>query len=81
MTVNIPTELAAAAGKTEREVLIDMACRLYDGGKMDMWPAARSVGLTRDEFQQELHNRGLPIFRYTEEHLRQDLDALRKMAG
>lgn len=81
MPLTIPDEVLAQAGLTERDACIEFACRLFDAGKLPLWPAARLAGLSRAEFEAELRTRGLPVYRITEAHYRQDLEALRKLGG
>lgn len=76
MPVTIPDEYLRQAKMSESEALIEIACRLYDAGKLHLWPAAQLAGLSRGAFEAELLTRKLPVYRYTEEHLRQDLEAL-----
>jgi len=66
---------------TEKEALVEIACRLYDAGTLHMWPAAQLAGLTRDEFCSELLKRNLPVFRITEEDFQQDMLALDRLFG
>jgi predicted HTH domain antitoxin len=73
MPVVIPDEVVQQTGLGERELLIEIACRLFDLEKLDLWSAAKLAGLTRTEMEGELMKRNLPIYRYTEEHFQQDL--------
>jgi predicted HTH domain antitoxin len=77
MPVVIPDEFLQQVGMTERELLIEIACRLFDAEKIYLPDAGRLAGLTRTEMEEELIKRNLPIVRYTEEMLRQDLEAIR----
>ena len=65
----------------EQEARIEIACRLFEAEKLPLWPAAQFAGLSRAEFEAELRQRGLPVYRITEEHYQQDLEALRKLEG
>lgn len=76
MPVIIPDEVLREAGLSEREALIEIACRLYDAGKLNLWPAAKLAGLSRVEFESELIQRKIPIYRPTLEDLAQDLATL-----
>jgi predicted HTH domain antitoxin len=78
MPLTIPDEALRAAGLTEQEALIEFACRLFDAQRLNVHQAARLVGLDRYRFEAELARRGIPIYRYTEEHLRQDLEAIKR---
>ena len=79
MTLTIPTTTLEASGMTERELQIEIACRLYDAGKLPLWPAGQLAGLGRTEFEGALLQRGLPLYRYTAEHLRQDVEAITQL--
>ena len=72
MALTISDDALRAAGLTEREALIEFACRLFDVGRLSLSPAARVAGLTRLEFENELVSRKIPIFRPTVEEFRQD---------
>ncbi len=76
MPVVIPDDVLRKANLTEREALIEIACRLYDVGKLHLWAAAQLAGLSRVEFEEALISRGLPVYRYTEEDFQEDLAAI-----
>jgi predicted HTH domain antitoxin len=63
---------------TEREALIEIACRLFDAGKLHLWPAAQLAGLSRVEFEQQLVDRKIAIYRPTLEDLADGLAALER---
>jgi predicted HTH domain antitoxin len=75
----IPDETLRVAGMDEREAKVEIACRLFDAGKLTIGHAARLAELSVAEFEQQLALRGLPRYRYTEEMLEQDVDALKKL--
>ena len=79
MPLTIPDDLLAEAGLSERDARIEIACRLYDAGKLTMPAAARWGNLTRTEFEEELLRRKLPICRPTSENLKQDLETLKRL--
>jgi predicted HTH domain antitoxin len=76
MPVVIPDEVLKEAGLSEREALIEIACRLFDLEKLDLWPAAKLAGLSRVEMEDELMKRRIPIYRPTVEDLMEDLKAI-----
>ena len=76
MPVVIPDELLAETGMTERELLVELACRLFDLEKLDLWPAAKLAGLSRVEMEAELRKRNIPIYRVDEEYWAQELASL-----
>lgn len=79
MPVVIPDEALRQAGLDEREAVIESACRLFDAGKLALWPAARLAGLSRVEFEGELRARHIAIYRPTPQDLADDLDALDRL--
>jgi predicted HTH domain antitoxin len=79
MPVIIPDETLRAAGLTEREAVVEIACRLFDAGKLALWPAAQLAGLGRPEFEAELGRRGITVYRPTETDLADDLAALDRL--
>jgi len=78
MPVVIPDEILQQAGLTEREALIEIACRLFDASVMPLPTAGKLAGLTRVEMQTELIKRKIPIYRPTVEELMEDLENLRR---
>ena len=73
MPVVIPDDVLRSAGLTEREALIEVACRLFQAGRLSLPKAGKFAGLSRVQMEQELHRRGIPAYVYTEEMLDQDL--------
>ena len=63
MTISIPDDILARAGLTERDALIEFACRLYDAERLEKPDATRLCHLERVEFEAELHKRGLTVHR------------------
>ena len=79
MPLVIPDEMLKAAGMNEREAKIEIACRWFDAGKLAIGHAARLAGLSELEFEKQLEARGLPRYRYTDEMVERDVDALKKL--
>lgn len=79
MPVVIPDETLEAAGLTEREAAIEIACHLFDTGKLALWPAAKLAGLSRSAFEGELGRRGIAVYRPTAQDLADDLAALDRL--
>lgn len=75
----IPDEVLAAAGITERELLVEIACHLYDSERLTMPAAAKLAQLTRAAFEAELVRRKIPLFRPTVEDLEADLAAFDRL--
>ena len=79
MPLTISDETLQQAGLTEREALVEFACRLFDAGKLHLWPAAKMVGITRTEMEVELMQRNIPIYRPTIEDINHDVETLKKL--
>jgi predicted HTH domain antitoxin len=79
MPLTIPDEALHAAGLTEREALVEFACRLFDAGKLSLPAASKLARLSRIEFEKELFNRNIPAYRITLEDYEQDLESLKKL--
>jgi predicted HTH domain antitoxin len=80
MTITIPDNVAKEAGLTEpRQAQIEIACWLFDAERLDLWPAAQVAGLSRVEFEAELHRRDIAIYRPTLEDIRQDIENMRQL--
>jgi predicted HTH domain antitoxin len=82
MPVVIPDETLREAGLIEREaVVVEIASRLYDAGKLALWPAAKLAEMSRVEFEQELVDRKIPVYRPTLQDLADDHRHQRYLAG
>jgi predicted HTH domain antitoxin len=79
MPLTIPDEVLQQTELTEREAVIEIACRLFDAGKLHLWPAAKWLGMTRMEFEDELLKRKIPLYRPTVEDLREELAAMDRL--
>ncbi|MCC7292150.1 MAG: UPF0175 family protein [Phycisphaerales bacterium] len=79
MTISLPDDILSQAGLTEREALIEFACRLFDGDRLDLFTAARLAGLSRAEIEAQLRARGIAVYRPTLDELRDDEAVLRKL--
>jgi len=79
MPLTISDEVLQSAGLTEEEARLEFACRLFDAEKLSLWPAAQLAGMSRVEFEGELHKRKIPIYRPTVEDLRADLAAFERL--
>jgi predicted HTH domain antitoxin len=78
-TLSIPDHLLRQAGLTERNALVEFACRLFDAGKITLWSAAQLAGLDRNGIEDALLERGIPVYRPTVGDLAQDLDTLDRL--
>ncbi len=78
-TLSIPDHVLRQAGLTERNALVEFACRLFDAGKITLWSAAQLAGLDRNGIEDALLERGIPAYRPTVGDLAQDLDTLDRL--
>ena len=76
MPVVISDETLSEAGLSEREGLVEIACRLFEAGRLTLWSAARLAQLSRVAFEQELQARHIARYRPTVADLEADLNAL-----
>lgn len=78
MTIEIDDELLRRMGVTEQDVRIELFARLFDQGKLSFGRAAELAGMTQELMEQELTQRGIPRYRYTEEQFERDKETLMK---
>jgi predicted HTH domain antitoxin len=76
-TLHIPDDILDQAGISESEALLELACRLFDTGKLSLFFAARLAKLPAAEFQEVLLKKNIPIYRVDEADLDNDLKTLR----
>ncbi len=79
MPLVIPDDALREAGLSERDALIEFACRLFDAGKLTLWSAARLAGLSRVAFEDELLARGIPWLRPDRCDLADDVAGLERL--
>jgi len=76
MSLFIPDDILKESGLSDREMLVEVACRLFDADRLDFNAAARLAGLGRAELERELLTRNLAITHYSEEDARQDFETI-----
>jgi len=81
MPVVLSDEILKQMGMTADEARIEIACRLFQARKLELWPAARLAGLSRVAMEAELMERRIPIYYPTVEDLHADLRALDRILG
>jgi predicted HTH domain antitoxin len=79
MTLTIPDDILQRAGLTEREVLIELACRLFDAERIGKGEATTLCRLSRVEFEAELIKRNLDVYHMTDEDW--DIEQQARKAG
>lgn len=75
MALIISDDTLSKAKLSADELLVDLACYLYDKKRMSMGQARHLAGLDQISFQKELAKREINIH-YTEEDLEKDLKNL-----
>lgn len=81
MPLTITDEELQAAGVTAEEARLELACRLFQAGKLDLWPAAQLAGLTRVQMEEALIKRRIPIYVMTEEIWQEDRRVLDQLTS
>ncbi|MBY0261658.1 MAG: UPF0175 family protein, partial [Phycisphaerales bacterium] len=81
MCLLIPDDILKQAGLSEREALIEIACRLFDAERLEFNDAMRLAGLERVGFEAELRARGLAVTHYTQEDYEMDREAIEALRG
>ncbi len=76
LTLEIPDEVAALLHEVEaqddRALLVETVCGLYSRQRIGSGRAARLLGMTRADFQDELARRHIPLH-YSIEDFRKDM--------
>ncbi len=75
-SLEIPDEVLREAGLTEADALLELACRLFETGRLSLPSAARLARLDRNAMEDALLARRIPIYRPTPEDFINDLEAL-----
>jgi len=79
MPLTLSDQVLQQAGMTVDEARVEIACRLFDAGKLALWPAAQLAEMTRTQFEGELMTRHIPIYRPTLADLETDLETLKRL--
>ena len=64
---------------SERDAQVEIACRLFDAGRLSFHAAMRMANLDRTGFENELVRRQIAIYRPTFKDLHEDLATLDKL--
>ncbi len=81
MALTIPDEILKQSGLSERDMAIEIACRLFAAQVLSKGEACQLCGLTRVEFEEECYKRDMPVYIYTREMLEQDLKFAQATGG
>jgi predicted HTH domain antitoxin len=76
MSLNVPDEVLRRAGKSESELLLEIAVLLFQKERLTLAQASRLAGSSRVEFQKLLASRRIPVH-YEIEDFKDDLKNLR----
>ncbi|MFO7902844.1 MAG: UPF0175 family protein [Planctomycetota bacterium] len=79
MPLTIPDEWLHEAGISSDDARVELACRLYDSGRLSFGQAIRWSGLARTDFEAAMLTRGLALYRPTVEDLEHDLETLEQL--
>lgn len=79
MPLTIPDELLDEAGLSEQEARVEIACRLYNAGKLSMPQATRWAQISRTDFESALLERQLPLIRVDERYWQQEVEGLERL--
>jgi predicted HTH domain antitoxin len=77
----VPDEVLKEAGLDQRGAVLELACRLFEAGRLTLWSAAKFAGLDRVGMEEALSARAIPIYRPTLVDLAQDLSTLGHTGG
>ena len=78
-TIDVPDDVLREAGLDPHEALVELACRLFDAGKLTLSSAARLSGLDRIRMEDALLERGFALFRPTLDDVKDDLRAIERL--
>ena len=78
MPLILSDEELATLGLNSDEVRVELACRLFQAGKIALWPAAKLAKLSRVEMEDALHERKIPAYVITAEDFRHDMEVLNR---
>ena len=81
MPLVIPDETLREAGLSERDALVEFACRLFAAGMLTLWSAAKLARLNWVEFEQELLARGIPLYRPDLRELAEELASMNQIGA
>lgn len=81
MPLTIDDELLDVAGMSEDQARIEIACRLFESGKLTLPAAVRWSGLDRSGMERELLARGVPLYRPTAQEVEADRRTLRDLGN
>jgi predicted HTH domain antitoxin len=78
-TLHVPDDVLKQIASTEREALIEIACRLYETRRLPFDQAARLAGVDLEGFADACASRRIPAYWYSADDLARDVETLKKM--
>jgi len=79
MPLTFDDELLDVAGMSEEQARVEIACRLFESGKLTLPAAVRWSGLDRSGMEKALLARGVRLYRPTVEEVEHDRRVLRDL--
>jgi len=79
--MTIPDDVFLETGLTERGLLLELACHLFDAGKLTLWSAAKLAGLDRPGIEDALLERGIAIYRPQPSDLAEDMKTIQRLGA
>jgi len=79
MPVVISDDTLHEANLTEQEARVEIACRLFDAGRLSLPAAGRLAELDRSAMEHELRMRNIFVFRPTVADVQHDLASLEQL--
>ena len=79
MPLLIPDETLRDAKMTEAEARVEIACRLFDAGRLSLPAAGKLAGLDRNAMEEQLRTRFIPVFRPTIDDVLHDVKSLEQL--
>lgn len=81
MPVTITDQQLHDAGLSEHDARVEIACRLFEAGRLSLPAAGRWAGLTRTQLEAALVERNIPLVRLGVADLEEDLRAIARLGA
>jgi len=79
MPLTISDQTLQQLGLSPKDALVEFACRLFDAGRLALWPAAQLAGLSRIQFEEQLRSRGIASYRPNSQDLEREVEAMKRL--
>ncbi len=76
--LNIPDNVLQKAGISSQEALLELACRLFDTGRLSLSDSAKLAGMSAQQFEGFLTTKGIPMHLFNEANLKDDVQSIEK---